>query len=99
MHIVEEKDIIREIEDKEIRYLYSITEQEYNNMQVYGIRVRRDDFKEGKRVSTDEDRVEIISPKFEKVKKIFNYIYKGEVSPIHLIDIIGEEVDKCVFDF
>lgn len=99
MHIVEEREIFKTLEDKEVKYIYSITEQEYNNMQVYGIRVQRNDYKEGKRVNLEEDGVNIISSKIEKVKKIFDYIYKGEVSPIHLIDIIGEEVDKCVFDF
>ena len=32
-------------------------------------------------------------------KSILEKLSINEVSPIHLIDIIGEEVDNCVFDF
>ncbi|WP_368253287.1 DUF6514 family protein [Clostridium paraputrificum] len=46
-----------------------------------------------------EDGVKYISTQRHKVKGLLNLLYKNEVSPIHLIDIIGEYVDKWVEDF
>ncbi|MDB2097813.1 DUF6514 family protein [Clostridium paraputrificum] len=40
-----------------------------------------------------------MSTQRHKVKGLLNLLYKNEVSPIHLIDIIGEYVDKWVGDF
>ena len=50
-------------------------------------------------VNSIEERVDIISKKKDLVQNLLDLLYKNQVSPIHLIDIIGETVDNCVFEF
>ena len=47
----------------------------------------------------ERDSVNYISTHKEKVKKLFDLVSKNNVSPIHLIDVIGEYVDEYVSDF
>ena len=86
--VLEKLIITRSIDDIEMKYTYSLTKESLNNVQAYGIKVDR-----------VEDGVKYISTQRHKVKGLLNLLYKNEVSPIHLIDIIGEYVDKWVEDF
>lgn len=88
--VLEKLIITRSINDIEMKYTYSLTKESLNNVQAYGIKVERVDIKDG---------VKYISTQRHKVKGLLNLLYKNEVSPIHLIDIIGEYVDKWVGDF
>ena len=81
------------------KYTYSLTKESLNNVQAYGIKVERVDIKDGAIINRVEDGVKYISTQRHKVKGLLNLLYKNEVSPIHLIDIIGEYVDKWVEDF
>lgn len=47
----------------------------------------------------ERDSVDKISPNKDKVEVLVEKLHKYEVSPIHLIDVIGEDVDNCVADF
>ena len=40
-----------------------------------------------------------ISKKKVVVQKLLDLLYRNQVSPIHLIDVIGETVDNCVLEF
>ena len=73
--------------------------RKYNNETVYGIVVKKESIKNKVVVSTIEDRVDIISKKKEVVQKLLDLLYRNQVSPIHLIDVIGETVDNCVLEF
>ena len=92
--VLEKLIITRSIDDIEMKYTYSLT-----NVQAYGIKVDRVDIKDGAIINRVEDGVKYISTQRHKVKGLLNLLYKNEVSPIHLIDIIGEYVDKWVEDF
>lgn len=83
----------------EYRYIYKVVEAAYDENKVYGIEVIRNDVKNDTIVNIEKNEIKLISPNIEKVKGLLKILYEGLVSPIHLIDIIGEEVDKCVFDF
>lgn len=96
---LEEKEVLREVEGVEYKYIYKLMESEYNNTKVYGIEVVKGNFNNGKLLTTESDSVRLISPKLDKVRSMLETLYNGIVSPIHLIDIIGEQVDKCVIDF
>ena len=54
---------------------------------------------ENEMVKIERDSVNYISTHKEKVKKLFDLVSKNNVSPIHLIDVIGEYVDEYVSDF
>ena len=82
-----------------MKYSYSIESKEYNNETVYGIEAKKENIENGLVVSTIEDHVDIISKKKDVVEHLVELLYKNQVSPIHLIDIIGETVDNCVFEF
>lgn len=87
------------LEGIEMKYSYLMESKEYNNETVYGIVVKRESIENGKVVNSIEERVDIISKKKDLVQNLLDLLYKNQVSPIHLIDIIGETVDNCVFEF
>lgn len=95
----ENYEVKKVINDMEMTYKYKLTESEYNSIRVYGILVEREYVKDEKVIDTEGDSINLISPKKEKVQKLLEILYNGEVSPTHLIDIVGEYVDKCVYDF
>ena len=82
-----------------MKYSYLMESREYNNETVYGIVVKRESIENKVVVSSVEDHVDIISKKKEVVQKLLDLLYKNQVSPIHLIDVIGETVDNCVLEF
>ena len=82
-----------------MKYSYLMESRKYNNETVYGIVVKKESIKNKVVVSTIEDRVDIISKKKEVVQKLLDLLYRHQVSPIHLIDVIGETVDNCVLEF
>lgn len=93
------RELSKKVGDIDYRYIYKLIENTYEEKKVYGIEVIRNDVKNDKIVNIEKNEVKFISPKIDKVRGLLNLLFKGEVSPIHLIDVIGEEVDKCVFDF
>ena len=99
MYIVEEMNSNRKEEGIEVQYLYRLLKSEYHGRDVFGIEVERKDIVQGKTVNIERNSVKLISPKIEKVRNMLFTLYRGEVSPIHLIDILGEDIDTCVFDF
>lgn len=97
--IIEKLLMTRSIEGVDMKYTYSINKEMFNNVQAYGIKIERVDIKDGVIINRVEDEVEHISNKYYKVKGLLNMLYKNKVSPIHLVDIIGEYVDTWVNDF
>ena len=86
-------------ENKEFNYLYRVTENTLNNTKVFGIEIERIDFIDQIVTNIERDSIKFISPKREKVLDLVKILYKNEVSPIHLVDVIGEYVDESVIDF
>lgn len=92
-------DITVEKENYKMNYFYRMTFGRFKGRQVYGIEVERQDIIDGELVKIERDSVNYISTHKEKVKKLFDLVSKNNVSPIHLIDVIGEYVDEYVSDF
>ena len=89
-----------EKEDKtKIIYNYRLTKENYLGGQAYGIEVERQDFVEGVLVNIERDKIRKISNIKEKVNNLLEIIHKNKVSPIHIVDILGEYVDNYVIDF
>ena len=88
-------DITVEKENYKMNYFYRMTFGRFKGRQVYGIEVERQDIINGGLVNIERNSVNNISTDKEKVKRLS----KNNVSPIHLIDVIGEYVDEYVSDF
>ena len=92
---------------KEYMYIYYLTESSKNitieDIEVavpsYGIGIIREQILEGKIVDTYEDRFDSVSPTRNKVVSLIDFLIDNEVSPLHLIDIIGESVDNWIVDY
>ena len=80
-------------------YYYRVVRGITHGVQAYGIEVERVDYEGEDIVSIERDAVETISPHPHKVYELLNLLYSNIVSPIHLIDVIGEYVDEYVSDF
>ena len=68
-------------------------------VQAYGIEVERQDIVDDTVIFIERDRVENISPQRYKVKNLIKMLYDNTVSPIHMIDILGEYIDEYISDF
>ena len=96
MRIVETRDISVNINEKEVQYVYRLLLKDYNNKKVYGLEVERRDISNNQVVNIERETIEEISIVKEKVKEMIDILYDGIVSPIHVVDILGEDIDKCV---
>ena len=99
MYIVDSLYSNSQNDNKEVKYSFRIIEEKFNCGQAFGIEVERQDLIEGKVVQIERDLINKISNKEEKVKALLDLVYKHQVSPIHLVDILGEYVDEYVSDF
>ncbi|VYU59585.1 hypothetical protein [Clostridium tertium] len=86
-------------EDKEIKYLYRLTEESYRDGQAFGIEVERQDIVDGNVITIERDYIGKISTIEDKVRELLSLIHNYQVSPVHLVDILGEYVDNYVMDF
>ncbi len=95
------------LEDKEYIYYYKLIKsnlyiswQEENiKVQYYGIEILRKDFQKGKLINSESNNIRHISPHRYKVHNLLKMLYEKTVSPIHVVDIIGEYADKYVVDY
>lgn len=83
----------------ERKYKYKLVKSLMGQDEVFGIEVERIEVKGDVIINSFKDSVELISPIKEKVIKLLNMLYENQVSPIHLVDIIGPYVDEYVSDF
>lgn len=98
MRIVETRDISVKINEREMQYIYRLLLKDYNNKKVYGLEVERRDISNNQVVNIERESIEEISIVKDRVKEMIDILYNGIVSPIHVVDILGEEIDKCVAD-
>lgn len=68
-------------------------------VQTYGVEIERQDFTNGVMINIERDSVENISPQRHKVHNLLRMLYENGVSPIHLIDVLGEYIDNYIIDF
>jgi hypothetical protein len=68
-------------------------------VQSYGIEIERQDLLNGELINIERDCVENISPDRIKVHNLLKLLYDHTVSPIHLIDVLGDYIDEYIIDF
>lgn len=69
------------------------------DVKCYGIEVIREEIIEGKIITIEREAIEHISPDKTKVIELIMYLQMHEVSPVHLVDVVGKYVDEWVCDF
>lgn len=92
---------------REYIYIYYLTESTKDiaiedlevSVSSYGIGIIREEIYEGKVIDTFEDRFDSVSPVKSKVMSLIDFLIDNEVSPLHLIDVIGESIDNWVTDY
>lgn len=84
------------INEREMQYIYRLLLKDYNNKKVYGLEVERRDISNNQVVNIERESIEEISIVKDRVKEMIDILYNGIVSPIHVVDILGGEIDKCV---
>ena len=99
MRIKKSLSKIVNFDDKESRYIYRIVENSIRNRQAFGIEIERQDFEEGEVINLERDIVDIVARNQRKAEDILMLLFNNLVSPIHLVDIVGEYADLCVNDF
>ena len=68
-------------------------------VQSYGIEIERQDIIDDTVVFIERDCVENISPQRHKVKNLIKMLYENTVSPIHMIEVLGDYIDEYISDF
>ncbi len=99
MKIVKNLNVIRICDNIRYDYDYRVIQTKYNGEDIYGIEIERRDFNNDILINVERDSIHKISCHIEKVKELLSILYKNEVSPIHLIDVIGDKVDEYVSEF
>lgn len=94
---------------KEIKYIYNYRMLKsvismHNNietieLQSYGIELERQDLVDGLLTGIERNVIRSISPDRHKVHNLLRLLYDNEVSPIHLVDVLGDKVDEYIIDF
>lgn len=87
------------INEKEVKYIYRITEKSIRNRQAFGIEIERQDFNNGEMMSLERDSVSLVAREEKKANDILLLLFNNLVSPIHLVDIVGEYSDLCAAEF
>ncbi|OAA93379.1 DUF6514 family protein [Clostridium coskatii] len=77
----------------------SYSHKDVEEVQAYGIEIERQDILDGKLINVQRDSVQNISPERYKVHNLLKLLYDNKVSPIHLVDVIGDYVDEYSMDF
>lgn len=107
MKILEELITTKGEEQVLYTYCYRLTCDDFSicigdkasKFKAYGIEVERKDIKEHSVENIERSSISNISPYRHKVKALLNMIYKNNVSPIHLVDVLGNYVDECACDY
>lgn len=99
MRILEEYNVVIENDGIELRYFYRLTQSQYCSFPAYGVEIERKDYKGVTKINEVIDGIEFVSAQRHKAKQIVMNLCKNEVSPIHLVDILGEFVDVHAYEF
>ena len=87
------------INEREVKYIYRMTEKNVRNRQAFGIEIERQDFNNGEVINLERDYVGLVASEEKKANDILLLLFNNLVSPIHLVDIVGEYSDFCATEF
>ena len=103
------ENLSKKVTDDDVRhnYFYRLVKSQMNvamdnestEVQAYGIEIERQDIVDDVVVFIERDCVENISPQRHKVKNLLKLLYENTVSPIHMIEVLGDYIDEYISDF
>ena len=103
------ENLSKKVTDEDVKHIYfyrlvksqiSVSmNNEPTEMQAYGIEIERQDIIDDTVVFIERDCVENISPQRHKVKNLLKMLHESTVSPIHMIEVLGEYIDEYISDF
>lgn len=93
MKIIENLIKVKNENGLKYEYSYKLVKNNLKNKDIFGIEVERLDFEEDKLVNLERDFIKYISIDELKVKELLLLLAENIVSPIHLVNILGEYVD------
>ncbi|MEQ8155094.1 MAG: DUF6514 family protein [Clostridiaceae bacterium] len=100
MVVLQNKEIREMAEDSyRFEYAYRIVENHYENILGYGIEAEKKTYVSENLEGIEREYIKVISPIYSKVEDMVDILYNHRVSPIHLVDVLGERIDECTFDF
>ena len=107
MEIIESLSKTEAIEGMKCKYFYRLIKSSFctrvrherMNVDCFGIEVERHDIINNCIAKIERESIEKISPYRYKVHNLLKFINDNTVSPIHLIDVLGEYVDEYTSDF
>ena len=87
------------INEKEVKYTYWWKQRDKCRRQAFGIEIERQDFNDGQVVNLERDYVSLVASEEKRANDILLLLFNNLVSPIHLVDIVGEYSDLCAAEF
>ena len=107
MEVIESLSKMEVVEGMKCKYFYRLIkssfptdhDEEKVNVDCFGIEVERHDIISNCIVKIERESIERISPYRHKVHNLLKFINDNTVSPIHLIDVLGEYIDEYILDF
>ncbi len=99
MNLVEEYTCVNNDSDIEFRYAYRLIKKDFKGTTAYGIEIERKDYVGLKSVNLEREKIDIISVHRHKVKQLLMKLYNNQVSPLHLIEIVGSYADEHAYEF
>ncbi|POO86950.1 DUF6514 family protein [Clostridium sp. 3-3] len=98
MNIADEYVCNRKDDNMEFNYSYRLIKSDYRGTPVYGIEIERKDYIGIKNINIERDKVTMISFEKDKAEDILKKLYQNQLSPIHLVDIIGCYADEFSYE-
>ena len=107
MLVVENLSKVEVVDGKKYKYSYKLIQSYFPrkvtdgiiNVNSYGIEVERQDVIENNVVNIERESIVNISPYRHKVHNLLKLIYDNSVSPIHLIEVLGDYIDEYTSDY
>lgn len=98
MKIVKVVSKKQKVDERVCEYSYRLIATTYKSIEIFGIEIERSDYLDGELINIERDNIKKISNDVVKVSELFDIISENIVSPIHLIDILGEYADKYILE-
>lgn len=83
-------------ENSQKEYFYRLTVKNYENKNFYGIEIERHDFEKNNLVNIEREYMDYVETDRTKALELLKMVWENQVSPIHLIDILGSYSDNTI---
>lgn len=99
MNIIETLSYELQNEGYTTTYIYRLLENNLNSIKGYGIEIEQQKYVDNQLVNIERNSIERISTNKDKTAELLSILHRNTVSPIHLVEILGEYVDQHINEF